>query len=445
VPVGVFYRVVGSSNPMHTSTYAIDSTARDSASNAQVIATWASNRADAAYGLAWHIGDAVTGAVDTVARVGVASNVASIVMIGAIASNAFLQGFIPSNEVAAAYQPIGSYLTNNQLAEITLGGVAFTTNGLAIDGTNSSAPIFIGANDYTTGDYAVVVSRDVSASNTSSHAYLDYSHVTADLSVGYNSFDAQVSIDGTNELGHYNSFQSRPTYGSTGIISAINGYTAEAFINMGTVSSLRGFVINGFTVFSNASVGSVQGLRINELPEGDAAPTYSILTLGRNSSLIQGGLEVGYAGATNDPVFDVVGNARVSGTQTMASVVLGTNSAITNWPIYAGTIQASSPLTCAPTVTVTKADIQAALGGELRLTLTCTVQKFTFQMDTFDLYDAGIWTIAITTGSNTITADTNTIQRWDSIVWTNLGIVPNDISFRKVSGVTNAVKVLGTM
>lgn len=109
-----------------------------------------------------------------------------------------------------------------------------------------------------------------------------------------------------------------------------------------------------------------------------------------------------------------------------------------------GAIRPSYPLVCAPTVTVTKADIQAAPGGELRLELTCTVEKFTVQMDTFDPYDAGTWAIAIAAGTNSIAADTNTIRGWEAIAWTNPATEPYDVHFRKVSGATNSVNVLGT-
>jgi hypothetical protein len=456
VPVGVFYRVVGSSNPMHTSTSAIDSTARDAASNAQTTATWASNRANAAYGLAWHIGDVVTNAQDATARAGVAINAANITIL--------TTGKLDVATAATTYQPVGSYLTEeaDTLASIAVRG-GFAGNETIAPFRSTARWYGLNAGDGIVGEvsgayglggsvatnaffqWGTAVGNFAAANSSGTYNFaagwgpLNTSTGGHNIAVGHWSGAYMMGSSnilfglyaGRESMGDRNAFIGHaPGYAASGFMVSAFGFNAAS-----RSSYTNSLILGQFAGRYGAGVNQIVIDVFDTSPDDDTyGPTNTVifaqdghLSLGRGGALA--------VGKTN----------MLRGTWGVDSITLGTNAAVSNWPQSIVAIQTAYPLTCAPTVTVTKADIQAAPGGELRLMLTCTVQKFTFQMDTFDPYDAGSWTIAITTGSNTITADTNTILRWDSIVWTNSMTVPNDISFRKVSGVTNAVKVIGTM
>jgi hypothetical protein len=87
----------------------------------------------------------------------------------------------------------------------------------------------------------------------------------------------------------------------------------------------------------------------------------------------------------------------------------------------------------APTVTVTKAEIDAWPGGEASMTLTSTVSLLTFSGMATN--DAGTWAISII-GTNGYTLDTNVLYGVSTAIAsaTNSATLPNEYVFRKVSG-----------
>jgi len=201
---------------------------------------------------------------------------------------AMSQGFIPSNVTASVYQPIGNYLTNGD-------------SKLGVGTTNPLTPIQIGTIPKTNANYAFVVGREIIENwDGSAHAFIDASKIDAPDGLSYNSYDAQVTISGTNHYGHYNGFQSRTIYNSSGNITAINGYTFEPEILDGYVQSVRGFVLNAINMHGTSVVDYVQGVRINEITSGRVA-NYAIYTAGATPSRF-------------------------------GSIILGTNVAISNWP-----------------------------------------------------------------------------------------------------------------
>ena len=87
-------------------------------------------------------------------------------------------------------------------------------------------------------------------------------------------------------------------------------------------------------------------------------------------------------------------------------------------------------LTCSPTVSVTKAMINAAPWGEMSLSLTGVVQLFCIDTNSFAVGDVATWSTYFS-GTNSITFCTNTIT---GTAWTNATATGSDRIFRKASG-----------
>jgi hypothetical protein len=87
-------------------------------------------------------------------------------------------------------------------------------------------------------------------------------------------------------------------------------------------------------------------------------------------------------------------------------------------------------LNCSPTVSVTKAMINAAPWGEMSLSLTGVVQLFCIDTNSFAAGDVATWSTYFS-GTNAITFCTNTIT---GTAWTNATATGSDRIFRKASG-----------
>ena len=91
-----------------------------------------------------------------------------------------------------------------------------------------------------TSDPVFLVTRIANGAE-SGHAFADNSHV--DLSIddaGYNPFDSKFKIIGVRDYDHFVSFQSIPTYESTGDAVNYYGYYNKLTINSGTITNNYG-------------------------------------------------------------------------------------------------------------------------------------------------------------------------------------------------------------
>lgn len=110
-------------------------------------------------------------------------------------------------------------------------------------------------------DPSIVLSRIVSdATGTGNgHGFTDSSLISRTGSIGYNSYDALVSIGtaGVNvPFDHYAAFQSRPIVDGTGTLNAIFDFRSDLVTNAGTVS-----VRYGYDYFDASGAGTVSSQR----------------------------------------------------------------------------------------------------------------------------------------------------------------------------------------
>ena len=151
--------------------------------------------------------------------------------------------------------------SGNADIELTTGSsydVNITTGGLEIGGietiTSSGIAYFGGgANTVRSTDPVVNVYRNITSGAGNSHAFSDATNWQRTTSAtAYNSFDARITVAGSTNYDHYNSFQSIIDYSSyTGTISSHYGHTSS-------VSNLNasGTITNYYGFRSTASSGS---------------------------------------------------------------------------------------------------------------------------------------------------------------------------------------------
>jgi hypothetical protein len=127
--------------------------------------------------------------------------------------------------------------------------------------------------------------------------------------------------------------------------------------------------------------------------------------------------------STNEQSYTIITNSPWLTNVTPAAIVAA--GAITNL-----TVVQPYALNCSPTVSVTKAMINAAPWGEMSLSLTGVVQLFCIDTNTFAAGDVATWAVYFS-DTNSITFCTNTIT---GTAWTNATATGSDRIFRKASG-----------
>jgi len=166
----------------------------------------------------------------------------------------------------------GMYIWLNKTTnDVTTGNAPIkisNTGYFGVGNTNNPlAPIHVGdGTDNNSGQSQILVSRKVF--NTvagSAHAFSDSSALNRDGSIGYNSFDGRITITGTYNYDHFVSFQSLPTYGSSGTTTNAYGLFTGIVSNAGTITNYygayygaptgAGTITNTFAFASEASAG----------------------------------------------------------------------------------------------------------------------------------------------------------------------------------------------
>ncbi len=165
----------------------------------------------------------------------------------------------------ALYVPYTGASTNVNLGAHNL---TVDTNTLFVDSssdrvgigtTSPGAPlqVGIGATSNST-DSQILIARDVDGSGGNGHGFSDSSDITRSGGIGYNSFDARVNFEGTEDYDHYAGFQYAPTYESSGTIDNMYGLYIAAPTNTGggTITNNWGvYVASDLTNYFGSNVG----------------------------------------------------------------------------------------------------------------------------------------------------------------------------------------------
>ena len=117
----------------------------------------------------------------------------------------------------------------------------FTTN-VGVFNNTPLVSLHVGSGNVNNSvDSQVLISRTVDDTiSGNGHAYSDSSTINRAGGIAYNSYDARISFTGTNNYNHYVSFQSLPTYGSSGTIDKLYGLYSSLVVSAGTISEFFG-------------------------------------------------------------------------------------------------------------------------------------------------------------------------------------------------------------
>ncbi len=169
-------------------------------------------------------------------------------------------------------------------------------------------------------DSQVLISRNID--NTISgngHAFSDSSNLNRSGTIGYNSYDARITVSGSNNYDHYAAFQAGPTYGGSGTINDLYGLVNIPAINSGTVTNSY-----GLDVWDPTGAGTLTnnyGVHVAPLTKG--ANNFAIYTGGTTKSYFGGNVGIGTTSPSEK--LDVAGNSVVgrspdSGTSAFSAI-----------------------------------------------------------------------------------------------------------------------------
>lgn len=152
-------------------------------------------------------------------------------------------------------------------------------------GVNNPTPqglLHVGDVNASSADSTLVVARSVDDSVAGNgHGFSDASEFNRAGTVAYNSYDARISVAGTNDYDHFVSFQAAPTYGFTGTMLNHYGVFSKPTVNSGNITNAYGLYVanpggtspgnisNNFAVLSEQNAGGA--IFGNSSPESWAA------------------------------------------------------------------------------------------------------------------------------------------------------------------------------
>jgi hypothetical protein len=168
----------------------------------------------------------------------------------------------------------------------------------SVDAFSLSKPLFLGGVQTTASvDPYVNVNRAVDgATNNSGHCFSDSSTVTrgngtaAATALAYNSFDARITVSGTENYNHFAAFQAAPTLNTSGTTTKYYGLYSLATVSAGTLTDSFGVY-----VAASAGAGAVTndyGIYIATHTKG-ATLNYAIYSGGSAPSHFVGNIGIG--------------------------------------------------------------------------------------------------------------------------------------------------------
>jgi hypothetical protein len=172
-------------------------------------------------------------------------------------------------------------------------------------------------------DVVVFVGRTVDNSVAGNgHCFGDYSTVTRTGSIGYNSFNSQLTVSGAGNYDHFAAFQAASTFGTAGTIDRVYGLYSATIVSAGTVTDSFGVYVGAAS--GAGAVTNDYGIYLGIGTKG-ATKNYAIYSAGAAASFHQGNIGVGTLPLANTGL-------KVGGDS--AAVIVGLSSMITTTGDY---------------------------------------------------------------------------------------------------------------
>ncbi|MBI4427480.1 MAG: hypothetical protein HY569_03300 [Candidatus Magasanikbacteria bacterium] len=269
------------------------------------------------------LGDAAGDAITINGRLGTI-NISDGSTTSSLSKNSFYVGDTANNGIGKFYVDSSGNvsasgtlnLPNTAVTSTIAGGLTVDTNSLVVDyssgkiGVGTTGPmatIHVG-NGTTNGsaDSQILISRLVNDTiSGNGHAFSDSSNVSRSGTIGYNSYDTEVTFSGSNNFNHYAGYQFAPTYASAGTISNIYG-----FYSLPSLST--GIITNYYGVFT--ADPSITATLTNN---------YGVYIADQTAGINDWGLYVGMSGAASSTPIEV----KQTGAGTVTQILLNRDTA----------------------------------------------------------------------------------------------------------------------
>lgn len=174
---------------------------------------------------------------------------------------------------ASTTAPDSNSIYSTQLSNVGIGTTSpwrkLSVNGSSDLGTNALAGSFTATSSTATSQFngtivvgtstvinsvdpGITISRSVNNGTAGNgHAFSDSSQVNRTGTIGYNSFDARIDINGTSNYDHYAAFQSIPDYNSSGTMTNYYGLFSGLNRTAGTITNAYGVYVDALTGGTN--------------------------------------------------------------------------------------------------------------------------------------------------------------------------------------------------
>lgn len=183
-------------------------------------------------------------------------------------------------------------------------GTATPSERLEVDGNITGDSIGIGIKDpitalhinngeiklgnNSTGFAAISVADTFSILNR--HSFDDYSVINSNIGgLGYGVFDASTKMIGSNNEGHFNAYQSRLDYSSSGTMPYMIGLLVDNEVNSGTITDNYGLHV--YDITGSGTIINNYGLYLENYTKGTSI-NYSLYVAANGKSYLGGDLEL---------------------------------------------------------------------------------------------------------------------------------------------------------
>lgn len=182
--------------------------------------------------------------------------------------------------------------------------------------TTPAAPIHAGTASMLSG-VSNILSARVNTGSANVHGFAENStYNLGSAGLGVNDYDALATFTGTQNYDHHASFQSRPTYGSSGTITNLYGLYEGSTVNTGTATNLYGGYVANPT--GTGTITNVYGFYAESLTKGGTL-NYAFYSAGTTPSKFGGAVDVGSLSVAGNAITGLSGAAWSTWTPTITA------------------------------------------------------------------------------------------------------------------------------